>query len=161
MKDIELPRTTGAYSDAWTPSRPSSEWPVLAEVHSTEQHQTDQGTAEPQSLPGGACRRKHFRVAGPFEGRRLGAIETPVQLFDLSRGGCFINSLHEQRIGATLVLKIDLPHEGVITVKAETLYRRDEFGFAVRFTEMSEAAAESLERAMKALEQRGPNDPSV
>jgi len=88
----------------------------------------------------------------------VGALETPVQLFDLSRGGCFINSLHEQRLGITLVLKIDLPYEGMITVKAETLYRRDEFGFAVRFIDMSEAASASLERALQALEQRGPND---
>ena len=46
----------------------------------------------------------------------------------------------------------------MITVKAETLYRRDEFGFAVRFIDMSEAASASLERALQALEQRGPND---
>jgi hypothetical protein len=112
------------------------------------------------SLPAAAdaCRRKHPRIAGPFDGRRVGALETPVQLFDLSRGGCFINALHEQKVGITLVLKIDLPYEGVITVKAETLYRRDEFGFAVRFVEMSETALASLDRALDALERRAPYD---
>ena len=100
-----------------------------------------------------ACRREHPRVAGPFDGRRVGALETPVQLSDLSRGGCFINSLYEQQPGIALVLKIDLPSEGWITVKAETLGWRNEFGFAVRFVEMREEAAVRLERA---LQQYGP-----
>jgi hypothetical protein len=103
--------------------------------------------------PVDGCRRAHPRVAGPFDGRRVGALETPVQLFDLSLGGCFINSLHEQKIGITLVLKIELPGEGWITVKAQTLYRRDEFGFAVRFIEMSKDASVRLERALHALQQ--------
>jgi len=110
------------------------------------------------SAPADACRRRHPRVAGPFDGRRLGALETPVQLFDLSRGGCFINALHEQKLGIILVLKIDLPYEGFITVKAETVYRRDEFGYAVRFVEMSEAASVSLDRALEALERPAPYD---
>src|SRR5260370_12618333 len=70
------------------------------------------------------CRRAHPRVAGPFDGRRVGALETPIQLFDLSLGGCFVNSLHEQQLGVKLVLKIELPGEGWITLKAMTLYRR-------------------------------------
>jgi hypothetical protein len=106
--------------------------------------------------PVDGCRRAHPRVAGPFDGRRVGALETPVQLFDLSLGGCFINSLHEQKLGITLVLKIDLPGEGWITLKAETLYRRGEFGFAVRFLEMSNDAALRLERALQALRQLEP-----
>jgi hypothetical protein len=108
--------------------------------------------------PAGVSRRKHLRIAGPFDGRRVGALETPVKLFDLSRGGCFVNSLHQQQIGIRLVLKIDLPYEGVITVKAETLYRRDEFGFAVRFVEMSDEASEKLDRSLQALQQRAPYD---
>ena len=43
--------------------------------------------------------RQHFRMAGPIEGRRIGAIKTPVQIYDLSPGGCFINSMHEQQLG--------------------------------------------------------------
>jgi hypothetical protein len=98
------------------------------------------------------CRRAHHRVAGPFDGRRVGALETPIQLFDLSLGGCFINSLHEQKLGIMLVLKIELPGEGWITLKAKTLYRRGEFGFAVKFIEMSEDASLRLERALDALQ---------
>ena len=104
------------------------------------------------------CRREHPRVAGPFDGRRVGALETPVQLSDLSRGGCFINSMYEQRSGIALVLKIDLPHEGWITVKAETLGWRNEFGFAVRFVEVRQDAAVRLERALRALQHGEPYD---
>src|SRR4051812_24187526 len=77
-------------------------------------------------------RRKYQRVHGPFDGLRIGALETPVQLYDLSRGGCFINSMHQQKPGVKLNLKIELPYEGWISVKAETLDRRGELGFAVR-----------------------------
>ena len=99
-------------------------------------------------------RRKHKRVHGPFDGIRVGALETPVQLYDLSRGGCFINSIHHQQPGVRLVLKLDLPQEGWIAVRAETLERRGELGFAVRFVEVSEDAAARLDRAMLAMEQR-------
>jgi hypothetical protein len=115
--------------------------------------------SESQPEPAGGGRRKHKRIEGPFEGFRVGALETPIQLYDLSRGGCFINAMHQQQAGIKVLLKIDLPIEGWITVKAETLYLRDEFGFAVRFVEMSEEAAERLERALQTLEQREPGDP--
>ena len=100
------------------------------------------------------CRRKHKRVDGPFDGLRVGALETPVQLYDLSRGGCFINSMHQQRPGVTLLMRIDLPDEGWITVTAETVYGRGEFGYAVRFIEISDEASARLERVLQALELR-------
>jgi hypothetical protein len=103
-------------------------------------------------------RRQYDRVPGPFDGRRLGLIETPIRLYDLSLGGCFVNSMHEQQEGTTIVLKIDLPREGWITVKAETLYRRPNFGFAVRFVEMSADAAGCLERAIRSIQNREPHD---
>jgi hypothetical protein len=102
-----------------------------------------------------ACQRNHCRVAGPFDGRRIGAIETSIQLFDLSCGGAFVNSMHEQQQGVTLVLQIDLPYEGWITVKARTLYSRAG-GFAVRFIDVSPDAAGRLERALRAIEDGTP-----
>jgi hypothetical protein len=123
----------------------------------------------PGDIPGGAgpspsaddlvpseadSRRKHKRIHGPFDGIRVGALETPVQLYDLGRGGCFINSIHQQRPGIKLVLKLDLPQEGWITVRAETLDQRGELGFAVRFVDVSEDAAARLDRALLAMEQR-------
>lgn len=101
-------------------------------------------------------RRRHERIAGPFEGRRIGALETPVQIHDLSLGGCFVNSLHEQQIGAPITLEIDLPDEGAITVRATTLYRRGGFGFAVQFADMSDDSASRLARCLERLRSRSP-----
>lgn len=44
--------------------------------------------------------------------------------------------------------------EGWITVTAQTLYRKPEFGFAVRFVEMSAGAAGRLRRAIVRLKLR-------
>jgi len=104
-------------------------------------------------------RREHRRFPGPFDARRVGALETPVRIYDLSRGGCFITSLHEQQPGITLTLKIDLPQEGWITVTAETLPRSNEFGFAVQFVHMDPDTLERLDGALKHLEEREPYDP--
>ena len=96
-------------------------------------------------------RRQHDRVPGPFDGRRVNALETPVRIYDLSEGGCFVNSLHEQQENVTFKLKIELPEDGWITVTAQTLYRKPGFGFAVRFVEMSDGAAGRLKRAIERL----------
>ena len=102
-------------------------------------------------------RRRHDRISGPFDGFRVGALETPVRIFDLSRGGCFVNAMHEQKPGVSFVMKIDLPYVGPITVKAVSLYARSG-GFAVRFLEMSEEAASRLEEALDQLQERAPYD---
>jgi hypothetical protein len=56
------------------------------------------------------------------------------------------------------VLTIDLPYGAWITARAETLYRRSEFGVAVRFIDMSEDASARLDWALRALDQRDPYD---
>ncbi len=103
-------------------------------------------------------RRGHRRVAGPFDGRRIGALETPVRIYDLSEGGCFITSFHDTEKGRQFTLKIDLPYEGWITVKAETLYGKPGFGFAVRFTEVSEDSRVRLDRGLEKLRARAPHE---
>ncbi len=114
--------------------------------------------SDASSAEAASCRRKDKRIDGPFDGLRVGALETPVQLYDLSRGGCFINSMHQQQPGVKLLLRIDLPYEGWITVNAETLYRRDEFGFAVRFVDISEEVLARLDRSLEAMQQRAPHE---
>ena len=166
-----------AYFDDWTAARPSSEWPKRHASALSERAEIDQLTVElplvpapspsetphecgkvvhmaNEAQPEADCRRRHKRVDGPFDGLRVGALETPVQLYDLSRGGCFINSMHQQQPGIKMQLKIDLPYEGWITVTAEALYRRGEFGFAVRFVDMSADSSTRLEKALQALAQR-------
>ena len=103
-------------------------------------------------------RRRHIRIAGPFDGFRVGALETPLNIFDLSRGGCFVNAMHEQTSGIRFVMKIDLPYVGLIRLKAETLHRRNGFGFAVRFVDMDEETASRLDEALEQLQSREPYD---
>ena len=103
-------------------------------------------------------RRRHVRIAGPFEGCRVGALDTPLSIFDLSRGGCFVNAMHEQASGIRFVMKIDLPHVGQIRLKAETLHLRSGFGFAVRFVDMDEETASCLDEALEQLQKREPWD---
>jgi hypothetical protein len=98
---------------------------------------------------GGINRRACPRAAGPFDGRRVGALETPIKIFDLSVGGCFINSMHEQQPGVTMVLKIDLPDQPSITVTAQSLYSRAEFGFAVLFINVNPSTQAKLEQAVR------------
>jgi hypothetical protein len=99
-------------------------------------------------------RRRHARIAGPFDGCRVGALETPLRIFDLSQGGCFVNATHEQAPNISFVMTIDLPFVGLIKVKAQTLHRRSGFGFAVRFVDMSEETASRLEQALDKLQTR-------
>ena len=98
-----------------------------------------------------AERRRHSRVPGPFDGRRIGVLPIDVQIYDLSVGGCFVNSLHEQQAGIAIVLEIDLQGEGRITVKGETLYSKPGFGFAVRFVDMTEELSTRVERALRRI----------
>ena len=118
----------------------------------------DVQTHVPSGAGAGRDRRQHDRFPGPFDGYRVGALETPLRIFDLSRGGCFVNAMHEQRPGVSFVMKIELPYVGQITVKAVTLYRRPEFGFAMQFVEMSDETASRLEEALGQLQEREPYD---
>ena len=94
-------------------------------------------------------RRASPRAPGPFDGRRIGALETPIKIFDLSVGGCFILSMHEQQPGVTMTLMIDLPDQPPISVKAQSLYSRAEFGFAVLFVNVDAGTQAKLEEAVQ------------
>ena len=114
---------------------------------------------EPQPAQDGAVaapadRREHQRFTGPFDGLRVDALETPIRIYDLSRGGCFITAMHAQTPGVRMTLRIELPPDGWITLTAETLARHDEMGFAVRFVHMEADEAARFERALKRLESR-------
>ena len=99
-------------------------------------------------------RRQHVRVTGPFDGRRIGLIETSVQIYDLSEGGCFVNSMQEQTEGREVELEIVLPYEGRIKVTGLTLYSRPGFGFAARFTKIDDDAMAKLARELDRLRQK-------
>ena len=66
-----------------------------------------------------ADRRSSERVPGPFDAWRIGMLETPVRIYDISLGGCFVHAMHEQDPGVVVMLKIHLPGEQWVEVKAE------------------------------------------
>jgi len=101
--------------------------------------------------PRGANRRQHARVPGPFDGYRISVLPIPVQIYDLSPGGCFVNSLNEQKPGIRVVLEIELPGEGRIKVTGETLYAKPDFGYAVRFVDMPSDLAARIDAALRRL----------
>ena len=100
---------------------------------------------------GDRSRRRHVRVAVPFDGYRAGLPETPVRIVNLGLGGCFVNSTHDQKDRSRLVLKINLPQEGVVTLNAETVYRRPAVGFALRFVDVDAETSARLIRTVEAL----------
>ncbi len=107
-----------------------------------------QQPAAPGGTAGKPSDRRAPRVAGPFEGRRLGALELPLRIYDLSLGGCLIESYHEVTVGRRIDIEIELPVEGWITLQAEILYLREDFGFAVKFVTMDEQTRVKLARAV-------------
>lgn len=107
---------------------------------------------------GPAARRQDLRVAGPFEGRWVGALTVPVHIHDLSMGGCLIQAYHEQAPGRRFMLEIELPYHGWVTLEAESLYVRDGYGFAAKFVEMSDAVRVSLEDVIWRLLSKNPSD---
>src|SRR5215203_1573306 len=91
-------------------------------------------------------RRRYPRVAGPFLGDHLGERQTPVLIYDLNRGGGFINFFDDQPQAPTLRIQIHLP-EGPITLNAEAVYRHPN-GVAVRFVDVDEDSATRLARTV-------------
>lgn len=101
--------------------------------------------------PRNADRRQHARVLGPFDGWRISVLPIPVQIYNLSPGGCFVNSLSEQKPGIRVVLEIELPGEGRIKVTGETLYAKPDFGYAVHFVDMPAELAARIDAALRRL----------
>src|SRR5262245_33936169 len=96
-------------------------------------------------------RRSSLRVAGPFEARRVGPLPTPLRVHDMSSDGCLVECYYDVVSGRRITLQIDLPGEGWITVEAETVYLRENFGFAVRFIELSDGNRGRIDRTIERL----------
>ena len=104
--------------------------------------------------------RRYVRAVGPFNGFHLGLRKSPVLIFNLNVGGGFVNFTDDQPAGPTFVLTIELPHEGRVTVLAETVYR-DPSGVAVRFLDVGADETDRLARAVDRMrEQQAHNSPA-
>jgi CheY-like chemotaxis protein len=100
----------------------------------------------------GRERRRHVRVAGPFEAYRVGLIDAPVSICDLSEGGCFVNSAALPPVpGRHLVLKINVPEQGWLHVKAEVLQANPQLGFSVAFVDVPDEAIDGLRRGLRRI----------
>jgi hypothetical protein len=98
-----------------------------------------------------ADRRQSSRIHGPFEGVRVGILDLPVSIYDLSAGGCFVNAKHDQHPGVEFDLRIQLPGEGWLRLEAKTLYPRPGYGYAVRFVGADAETKARLEAAVERL----------
>lgn len=101
-------------------------------------------------------KRRYVRAHGPFNGYLLGSPKTSVLIYDLNLGGGLVDFTGEPPKGSTLVLEIDLPHDGSITVNAETIYR-ERSGIAVRFVNLAASTAARLLRAVEAIGELKPS----
>ena len=95
-------------------------------------------------------RRRYVRVTGPFEGRQMGPRPTPVLIYDLNVGGGFVHFVQDSPKEETLFLKIVLPEQEPVTVKAETVYRHPS-GVAVRFVDVDDQSQLRLTTAIDSL----------
>jgi hypothetical protein len=114
---------------------------------------TNSGTM--QRKGGGIENRLDPRVAGPFEGRRVDLLSTPIRIHDLSRSGCLIEWYHEQTPGIRFTLEIDLPDVGWVRLEADPVYNRTDYGFAVKFVDVPPTVMTKLDQVIDTLLSRG------
>jgi len=101
----------------------------------------------------GIDRRRNARIVGPFEGVRPGLVDLPLQIYDLSLGGCFVNSFHDApHAGQIFTIHIELPTGETLIAKGEAAFVRLGFGYGVKFCELSEDNRIRLENAVKMLQ---------
>ena len=74
-----------------------------------------------------------------------------IQIHGLSIGGCLIQSFHEEPGGRRIKIAIDLPYEGWVNLQAETLYRRVDYGFAVKWVDIPPDVHAKLESVIHRL----------
>jgi hypothetical protein len=99
-------------------------------------------------------RRAHPRHNFPIDARRLGLVETPLQIYDLSLGGCFINDFHNApKPGKSFEMRIDLPYANPVEVRALVVHERPGYGYAVKFLEAPDETCREIEQSLDRLRQ--------
>jgi|RhiMetdeSRZDD1v2_1073273.scaffolds.fasta_scaffold00514_12 PilZ domain-containing protein len=102
-------------------------------------------------------RRLHKRVLGPFVGRRGTLLPVPVRVHDLSVGGGLIECFHEEQIGRRIALEIELPTEGWVTLTAEIVSIRPNYGYAVKWVDVSPEVQWKLEITIERISVENPD----
>jgi hypothetical protein len=86
---------------------------------------------------------------GPFIGYRLGAVNAPLRVRNLSVNGCLVEFDDEIAIGRRIALQINLPGEGWTAIKAHALRVRDSSWFALTFLAVDYVTRVRLTRAIQ------------
>jgi hypothetical protein len=101
-------------------------------------------------------RRAHSRLNFPIDAKRLGLVETPLELYDISAGGCFINDFHNSPApGKSFDIRIELPYEDPVRLRAVVVHDRPGFGYAVRFVDVPDETRQAIERSMRRVRADG------
>jgi hypothetical protein len=108
--------------------------------------------------PNKPSRRRGPRVPGPFDGKRGGMLPVAIRVHDLSAGGCLIQCFHEETVGRRIKIQLELPYEGWITLDAETLYTRPDYGYAVKWVDVPEETMAKLQHVINRLLTKSPTD---
>lgn len=97
-------------------------------------------------------RRKHNRLARPFEGSYSGASgATRCRINDISLGGCFVHSLSSPGKGESIVVTVTIGSHN-LTFPGTVVYADAGMGFAVRFNDIPEQELDELARLLAAFE---------
>jgi hypothetical protein len=101
-------------------------------------------------------RRQHLRILGPFDGTRHGLFDLPLQIYDVSSGGCFVKWVHTPpHKGEILSIRIEFPNGEAVVAKAETAFVSPGFGFGVKFCQLSSEDRIRLETALEVHQHSG------
>jgi hypothetical protein len=68
--------------------------------------------------------------------RRGALLPVPIRIHDLSAGGALIECFHEESVGRRVTIEVELPVEGWVTLKAEIVSVRPNYGYAVRWVDV-------------------------
>ena len=81
-----------------------------------------------------------------------------IRIHDLSIGGCLIQCFHEEPVGRRVKIAVELPYEGWVTLDAEILYARRDYGYAVKWVDVPADIHAKLDRVIHRLLTKSPTD---
>jgi len=79
----------------------------------------------------------------------------PIRIHDLSVGGSLIECFHEERVGRRITVEIELPIEGWVTLEAEIVAIRQNYGYAVKWVNVPPEAHWKLELTIDRMTAEG------
>lgn len=97
-------------------------------------------------------RRTHRRLRGPFDAVRIGLLDFKLRIYDLSVGGCLIESLTEITSEQPIRLRLALPDGNSVTIRGQIKLPPRDIGYAVRFVDLDDSTRATIEQALEYAE---------